>query len=118
MSASLGAPRMSPVAVAKSILATQGWRGFYRGLAPVTLRAFPVNASALYVYEGLMRVLDAEKVRNNRTHILSQPFIFAIDQNLTASTPAGVASVSMRVLFGQNAAFSVCLFCGLSRWMD
>ena len=36
--------------------------GFFRGLGPSYLRAFPVNASAFFVYEGLMRVMGAEKV--------------------------------------------------------
>ena len=34
-----------------------GWRGFWRGFAPCILRAFPVNASALVVFEGMMRAL-------------------------------------------------------------
>ncbi|OCH96048.1 mitochondrial carrier [Obba rivulosa] len=54
-------PRPSFVATARSIYSMHGVRGFFRGLAPCILRAFPVNASALFVYEGLMRLLDAEK---------------------------------------------------------
>ncbi|KAI0756881.1 mitochondrial carrier [Daedaleopsis nitida] len=48
---------------ARQIFAEGGYRGFFRGLGPTLLRAFPVNASALWVYEGLMRLLGAEKVR-------------------------------------------------------
>lgn len=39
-----------------------GVRGFYRGIGTSLLRAFPANACALFVYEGLMRTLGAEKV--------------------------------------------------------
>ena len=53
----------SAISVAKIILRDDGVRGFTRGLAPVLLRAFPVNASALFVYEGIMDLLGAEKVR-------------------------------------------------------
>lgn len=59
----LDAPRISALRVAEDIYRNLGWRGFYRGLAPCFLRAFPVNASALFVYEGLMRGLKAEKTR-------------------------------------------------------
>ncbi|KAF9505802.1 hypothetical protein BS47DRAFT_1431677 [Hydnum rufescens UP504] len=59
----LDAPRISALRVAEDIYRNLGWRGFYRGLAPCFLRAFPVNASALFVYEGLMRGLKAEKAR-------------------------------------------------------
>ncbi|EMD42151.1 hypothetical protein CERSUDRAFT_42234, partial [Gelatoporia subvermispora B] len=54
--------RPSFMATARSIYAAHGAPGFFRGLAPCILRAFPVNASALFVYEGLMRLLGAEKV--------------------------------------------------------
>ncbi|EIM92606.1 mitochondrial carrier [Stereum hirsutum FP-91666 SS1] len=40
-----------------------GVRGFYRGIGTSLLRAFPANACALFVYEGLMRTLGAEKTR-------------------------------------------------------
>lgn len=40
----------------------EGAAGFFRGLGPCFLRAFPVNASALFVYEGTMRILGAEQV--------------------------------------------------------
>ena len=51
------------IGTARQIFAQGGYRGFFRGLGPTLLRAFPVNASALWVYEGLMRVLGAEKVK-------------------------------------------------------
>ncbi len=54
--------RPSFTAVARQIYTTEGLTGFYRGLTPIMLRAFPVNASALFVYEGVMRLLDAEEV--------------------------------------------------------
>ena len=47
---------------ARQILAREGSAGFFRGLGPCFLRAFPVNASALFVYEGTMRILGAEQV--------------------------------------------------------
>ena len=55
-------PRLSALNMARTILREDGPKGFYKGLAPVLLRAFPVNASALFVYEGLMRFMGAEKV--------------------------------------------------------
>ena len=54
-------PKPSFRSTARQILAEGGYRGFYRGLGPTLLRAFPVNASAIWVYEGLMRLLGAEK---------------------------------------------------------
>jgi solute carrier family 25 carnitine/acylcarnitine transporter 20/29 len=64
MAAPLHEPRRSAIAIAKEIMRVDGPRGFVRGLAPVLIRAFPVNASALFVYEGTMRMLGAEKVRH------------------------------------------------------
>ncbi|KZT06004.1 mitochondrial carrier, partial [Laetiporus sulphureus 93-53] len=61
MSTSLSQSRPTFLAIARSIYALGGVRGFYRGLGPTLVRAFPVNASALWVYEGLMRLLGAEK---------------------------------------------------------
>jgi len=52
--------------VARNIVIQDGVAGFFRGLTPCFLRAFPVNASALFVYEGTMRVLGAEQVRLSR----------------------------------------------------
>ncbi len=54
--------KLSFTATARQIVAESGLKGYYRGLGPTLLRAFPVNASALWVYEGLMRALGAEKV--------------------------------------------------------
>lgn len=55
-------PKPSFTRTVRQVLAESGYRGFYRGLGPTLLRAFPVNASALWVYESLMRLLGAEKV--------------------------------------------------------
>ncbi|KAK7694768.1 hypothetical protein QCA50_001956 [Cerrena zonata] len=46
------------------IYTTIGLRGFFAGLTPCLLRAFPSNACAFYVYEGLMRGFGAEKTRH------------------------------------------------------
>ncbi|KIY65131.1 mitochondrial carrier [Cylindrobasidium torrendii FP15055 ss-10] len=59
-----GFQRPSFASVARQIHAQEGYRGFIRGLGPCLLRAFPVNASAFFVYESLLRVLGAEKTRN------------------------------------------------------
>ncbi|KAI0735057.1 mitochondrial carrier [Earliella scabrosa] len=56
--------RPSFLQTARQIHAEGGYRGYFRGLGPTLLRAFPVNASALWVYEGLMRLLGAEKTRH------------------------------------------------------
>jgi len=48
--------------VGKQIYLQDGLIGFFRGLGPTFLRTFPVNASALFVYEETMRILGAEKV--------------------------------------------------------
>ncbi|TRM60240.1 mitochondrial carrier domain-containing protein [Schizophyllum amplum] len=56
--------RPSFLSVAREIYRKDGPRGFYRGLAPCILRAFPVNACALLVYESILRALDAEKTRH------------------------------------------------------
>lgn len=53
--------RPSFIAVTREIFHRDGLKGFYRGLAPTLLRAFPSNACAFFVYEGTMRVLGAEK---------------------------------------------------------
>lgn len=61
-----GAPldtKASVRGVIREIYSTAGVRGFYRGLAPSILRAFPSNACAYYVYEGVLRLLGAEKTR-------------------------------------------------------
>jgi len=59
----LNAPKASPLEITRTIYRTLGFRGFYSGMVPVLLRAFPANSCALFVYEGLMRVMDAEKTR-------------------------------------------------------
>ncbi|KAJ3572516.1 hypothetical protein NP233_g3028 [Leucocoprinus birnbaumii] len=56
--------RPSFLTVARQTFAVDGVAGFYRGLTPTILRAFPVNASALFVYEGVMRLLGAEETRH------------------------------------------------------
>ncbi|GJJ14214.1 hypothetical protein Clacol_008476 [Clathrus columnatus] len=64
MSSDFNVKGLSPISVAKDIYRTTGFRGFYAGLTPTVLRAFPVNASALFVYEGILRLLGAEKVQS------------------------------------------------------
>lgn len=54
------------IAVARRTYSTDGMAGFYRGLTPTLLRAFPMNASALFAYEGIMQLLGAEEARNLR----------------------------------------------------
>lgn len=54
--------RPSFITITRQVYIAEGLAGFYRGLTPIMLRAFPVNASALFVYEGVMRLLDAEEV--------------------------------------------------------
>ncbi|KAI8873210.1 mitochondrial carrier [Ramicandelaber brevisporus] len=36
--------------VARHVYATEGWRGFFRGFTPAFIRAFPTNASAVFVF--------------------------------------------------------------------
>ncbi|KAH8835730.1 mitochondrial carrier [Flagelloscypha sp. PMI_526] len=52
------------IGVARQIYTTDGYRGFFRGLGPCLLRAFPVNACAYFVYEGILNILGAEKTRH------------------------------------------------------
>jgi solute carrier family 25 (mitochondrial carnitine/acylcarnitine transporter), member 20/29 len=54
--------RPSFLLIARRIYTRDGLGGFFRGLGPCFLRTFPVNASAIFVYEGIMRALGAEKV--------------------------------------------------------
>jgi len=54
------------IAVACRTYSIDGMAGFYRGLTPTLLRAFPMNASALFAYEGIMQLLGAEEARNLR----------------------------------------------------
>ena len=44
--------------VGVSLLKQHGIRGFYRGLAPTLLRAFPVNASTFFFYEKFKVMLE------------------------------------------------------------
>ncbi|EJU01074.1 mitochondrial carrier [Dacryopinax primogenitus] len=53
----------SSIAMGRRIYAEGGLWNFYRGFWPVVLRAFPVNASAFFVFEHVLRLLGAEKVR-------------------------------------------------------
>jgi solute carrier family 25 carnitine/acylcarnitine transporter 20/29 len=57
--------RPSFIAVVRRTYSIDGVAGFYKGLTPTILRAFPVNASALFVYEGVMRLLGAEEVSSS-----------------------------------------------------
>ncbi len=57
------APRPSFSGTLREIYRAAGMRGFFSGLTPCILRAFPANACAMYAYEGLMRTFGAEKVR-------------------------------------------------------
>lgn len=61
--------RPSFLLIIRRIYTRDGLSGFFRGLGPCFLRAFPVNASAIFVYEGMMRVLGAEKVHIYRGSI-------------------------------------------------
>ena len=54
--------RPSFLLIARQIHAEHGLAGFSRGLGLTCLRSFPMNGSALFVYEGIMRWLGAEKV--------------------------------------------------------
>lgn len=59
----LSTPRYSSVlAAVRAIYVEGGVLGFWRGFAPVALRAFPMNASALMVYESVMRMAGTDKV--------------------------------------------------------
>jgi Mitochondrial carrier protein len=62
MASDLNARGVTLISVARHINRVDGLRGYFAGLAPCLLRAFPVNASALFVYEGILRLLNAEKV--------------------------------------------------------
>ena len=56
--------RPSFLQVTRRVYSLDGLAGFFRGLGPCLIRAFPANASALFVYEGLMTVMGAEKVHS------------------------------------------------------
>ncbi|KAF7985256.1 hypothetical protein HWV62_6379 [Athelia sp. TMB] len=61
MAQPLAGPRKSLITIARDVYRVDGARGFFRGLGPTFLRAFPANASAFFVYEGTLRLLGAEK---------------------------------------------------------
>jgi solute carrier family 25 carnitine/acylcarnitine transporter 20/29 len=44
---------------ARAVWREAGWKGYWRGFLPCFLRAFPANATALFVFEGVMRMLGA-----------------------------------------------------------
>ncbi|GAA5897091.1 uncharacterized protein JCM6883_006575 [Sporobolomyces salmoneus] len=48
---------------AKAIWLEGGPKAYYRGFLPCILRAFPTNASALFVWETTMRLLGAEELK-------------------------------------------------------
>lgn len=50
---------MSAAAAARAILRERGARGFYRGLVPVMLRAFPANAACFSLKDFTMRALHS-----------------------------------------------------------
>jgi solute carrier family 25 carnitine/acylcarnitine transporter 20/29 len=62
MAAGLSGPRQSFANTARQTYKTHGIRGFYFGLIPTLLRAFPTNACAYAAYEGILVLLSAEKV--------------------------------------------------------
>lgn len=70
-----GASLEAPVSVsgaARTIYREAGLRGFYRGFGVCMLRAWPTNAAAMFIYEGLMRLLGAEKVcKDHITYCIS-----------------------------------------------
>jgi solute carrier family 25 carnitine/acylcarnitine transporter 20/29 len=41
----------------KAVWKDSGWKGYWRGFVPCFLRAFPANATALFVFESVMRAL-------------------------------------------------------------
>ncbi|KAI8979114.1 putative mitochondrial inner membrane transporter ymc3 [Mycotypha africana] len=55
----------TPTSVAKYVYQTEGLRGFYRGFLPSFLRAFPTNASAVFMFELVMRLLSVNNSRSN-----------------------------------------------------
>ncbi|KAK9452079.1 mitochondrial carrier domain-containing protein [Limtongia smithiae] len=46
------------MSAARFVYDQRGWKGFFRGLTPCMIRAFPTNAMALVVFEGVLRTLD------------------------------------------------------------
>ncbi|TCD69900.1 hypothetical protein EIP91_005724 [Steccherinum ochraceum] len=64
MASPVGMPAPSFTSTMRHVYTTVGLRGFFAGLTPCFLRAFPTNACAYYAYEGLMRTFGAEKTRH------------------------------------------------------
>ncbi|KAI7905043.1 uncharacterized protein BX663DRAFT_430759 [Cokeromyces recurvatus] len=67
----------TPTSVAKFVYQTEGFKGFYRGFLPSFLRAFPTNASAVFIllfaipkkgrlYEQCMQLLNGSDIHFNR----------------------------------------------------
>lgn len=52
----------STIGCYRSILTQEGIRGFYRGLAPCIVRAFPVNAITFATYELTMRLMGGRDI--------------------------------------------------------
>lgn len=48
-----------PIAVAKSILVTEGIKGFYRGFTPCLMRAIPANASVWLGIDVVSRWMES-----------------------------------------------------------
>jgi hypothetical protein len=67
--------------VARQIYIRDGLVGFFRGLGPCFLRTFPVNASALFVYEEIMRALGAEKVFCNMLNRVNFHMLTALQRH-------------------------------------
>jgi len=67
--------------VARQIYIRDGLVGFFRGLGPCFLRTFPVNASALFVYEEIMRALGAEKVFCNMLNHVNLHMLTALQRH-------------------------------------
>ncbi|KAJ1859623.1 hypothetical protein LPJ73_001767 [Coemansia sp. RSA 2703] len=42
------------------VLRTEGVKGFFRGFVPTFIRAFPTNASAIFVWESTVRLIKNE----------------------------------------------------------
>ncbi|KAK4519395.1 uncharacterized protein ATC70_009630 [Mucor velutinosus] len=54
----------TPTSVARYVYQTEGLKGFYRGFVPSFLRAFPTNASAVFMFELVMKLLSTNKLEN------------------------------------------------------
>jgi solute carrier family 25 (mitochondrial carnitine/acylcarnitine transporter), member 20/29 len=61
MTDELGKERKYPTwsSAVRAVYRKSGYRGFWRGFVPSFLRAFPANAAALVVFEGVMRGLQS-----------------------------------------------------------